>query len=131
MYSTRICVYMFMFKLLDTNARLSLKNLSFRPEGASVWSWETDAWIRGTGVCIGEMQAWIWRTRVWSWGNGDLDLGDRGLDFVGRFGVKSGERSSDLDRGLDSGDRDWVRGSARLGLMVLGLSLQISFFKLN
>jgi len=95
----------------------------FRPEGASVWSWETDAWIRGTGVCIGEMQAWIWRTRVWSWGNGDLDLGDRGLDFVGRFGVKSGKRSSDLDRGLDSEDRDWVRGSARLGLMVLGLVL--------
>jgi len=64
-----------MFKLLDTNARLSLKNLSFRLEGASVWSWETGAWIWetgvwGAGVWIREMEAWIWGTRVWSWGIG-------------------------------------------------------------
>jgi len=40
-------------------------------------------------------------------------LGDRGLDFVGRFGVTLGERGLNLDRGLDLGDRDWVRGSIR------------------
>jgi len=46
-----------MFKLLDTNLRRGFKNLSLRPEGASVWSWEAEASIWGTGVWITEIKA--------------------------------------------------------------------------
>ena len=59
------------------------------------------------------MGTWVWSQEGWR-----LGFGGRGLDFVGRFGVKCGERGLDLDR-----DRDWVRGSTRLDLMVLGLTL--------
>ena len=105
-----------------------MKNLSFRPEGASVWSWETEAWIWEIGVWIREMEAWIWGTGVWIremvawiWGTGvrisemgGLDLGNKGLELgeketwiwgIGVWILLAGLELSWGEKGLGSGQR--------------------------